>query len=100
MFPDNHFDFVYETCLAHIREQDLGAAIRELHRVSRRGVIFGSLTSDMNPELFNKRDLLNGVQAFMPLWEWGELFTANGFGIATTDVRTLDRLWRCEEKYH
>lgn len=99
-FPDDRFDFVYETCLAHIPEEDLGIAIRELHRVSRRGVIFGSLTSDMNPELFNKRDLLNGVRAFMPLWEWGELFTANGFRIATTDQKTLERLWRCEEKYN
>ena len=99
-FPDRHFAFVYETCLAHIPEDQLGTAIRELHRVCRRGVIFGSLTSDMNPELFKQRDLLMGVQALMPTWEWGELFTANGFGIAVTDVDTLDRLWHCEEKYN
>jgi monoamine oxidase/SAM-dependent methyltransferase len=98
-FPDGYFAFVYETCLAHIPEDQLGFAIRELHRVCRRGVIFASLTSDMNPELF-KRDLLMGVTALMPTWEWGELFTANGFGIAATDVDTLDRLWRCEEKYN
>jgi monoamine oxidase/SAM-dependent methyltransferase len=98
-FPDGHFAFVYETCLAHIPEDQLGAAIRELHRVCRRGVIFASLTSDMNPELF-KRDLLVGVTALMPTWEWGELFTANGFAIAATDADTLDRLWRCEEKYN
>jgi monoamine oxidase/SAM-dependent methyltransferase len=98
-FPDGHFAFVYETCLAHVPEDQLGAAIRELHRVCRRGVIFASLTSDMNPELF-KRDLLTGVRALMPTWEWGELFTANGFGIAATDTDTLDRLWRCEEKYN
>src|SRR5580658_7078829 len=98
-FPDGYFAFVYETCLAHIPEVQLGMAIRELHRVCRRGVIFASLTSDMNPELF-KRDLLVGVTALMPTWEWGELFTANGFGIAATDADTLDRLWRCEEKYN
>jgi monoamine oxidase/SAM-dependent methyltransferase len=99
-FPDRHFAFVYETCLAHIPEDQLGAAIRELHRVCRRGVIFASLTSDMNPELFRQRDLLMGVQALMPTWEWGELFTANGFGIAVTDEITLDRLWCCEQKYN
>jgi SAM-dependent methyltransferase len=98
-FPDGHFAFVYETCLAHVPEDQLGMAIRELHRVCRRGVIFASLTSDMNPELF-KRDLLTGVTALMPTWEWGELFTANGFGIAATGGDTLDRLWRCEEKYN
>jgi monoamine oxidase/SAM-dependent methyltransferase len=98
-FPDDHFAFVYETCLAHVPEDQLGMAIRELHRVCRRGVIFASLTSDMNPELF-KRDLLTGVASLMPTWEWGELFTANGFGIAAADVDTLDRLWHCEEKYN
>jgi len=99
-FPGGYFDFVYETSLAHIPEDQLGAAIRELHRVSRRGVIFASIASDMNPALFRKRDLLTGVKALMPLWEWGELFTANGFRIAAPDEATLDRLWRCEEKYN
>jgi hypothetical protein len=54
----------------------------------------------MNPELYQQRDLLCGVKALMPLWEWGELFTANGFQVATTDANTLERLWRCEEKYN
>ena len=44
--------------------------------------------------------MLAGIEALMPLWEWGELFTANGFAIAATDGETLDRLWRCEEKYN
>jgi SAM-dependent methyltransferase len=99
-FPDGNFDFVYETCLAHLEPDQLGPAIREIHRVCRRGVIFGSLTSDMNPELFRGRDLLMGIKALMPLWEWGELFTANGFAIAATDEATLDKLWRGEEKYN
>jgi monoamine oxidase/SAM-dependent methyltransferase len=99
-FPDNHFDYVYETCLGYIPEDQLGVAIGELRRVTRRGVIFASLTSDMNPELFRKRDLLSGIKALMPLWEWGELFTARGFAIAANDEKTLDRLWRCEEKYN
>jgi len=98
-FPDGHFDFVYETCLGYLPEDQLGAALRELHRVTRRGVIFGSITSDMNPRLFS-RDLLMGIESLMPLWEWGELFLANGFAIAAGDEKTLVRLWRNEAKYN
>lgn len=97
-FPNEHFDFVYETCLVHTAEDQLGAAIREFYRVCRRGVVFASLTSDMNPELFRDRDMLMGARSLMPLWEWGELFTANGFAIAASDEKTLERLWRAEEK--
>jgi monoamine oxidase/SAM-dependent methyltransferase len=96
-FPDNHFDFVYETCLGYLDEDELGPAIRELHRVTRKGLIFGSITTDMNPELFRKRDLLLGMKSMMPLWEWGELFLANGFTFAATDEKTLNRLWRTEK---
>ena len=99
-FPDNHFDFVYETCLAYLPESQLPRAIRELHRVSRRGVIFASVTTDMNPELLKGRDLLDGMESLMTLWEWGELFTAAGFQVAVNDDRTLERLWRCEKKYN
>jgi monoamine oxidase/SAM-dependent methyltransferase len=99
-FPDGYFDFVYETCLTHVPEDQLDRAIRELHRVSRRGVIFASLTSDMNPALFQRRDLLTGVKALMPLWEWGELFTARGFAIAANEEETLQKVWDCEEKYN
>jgi len=99
-FPDNHFDFVYETCLAYIPEKQIPRAIGELHRVSRRGVIFASITSDMNPELLMRRDLLGGMKSLMTLWEWGELFAAAGFAVAASDDKTLERLWRCEKKYN
>ena len=98
-FPDNYFDFVYETCLAYLPESHLGRAIKELHRVTRRGVIFGSITSDMNPELFKRRNLLWGMKTLMTLWEWGDLFMDNGFKMEVNDEKTLARLWRCEKKY-
>lgn len=99
-FPDNHFDFVYETCLGYIPESQIGRAIKELHRVTKKGVIFASLTSDMNPELFTRRNLLRGIKTLMTLWEWSEVFMAHGFKMAVTDEKTLARLWRCEEKYN
>lgn len=99
-FPDNHFDFVYETCLGYLPENQLPRAIRELYRVSRRGVIFATITSEMNPDLLRARDLVDGMQSLMTLWEWGEIFTAAGFRTAVNDEKTLDRLWRCEKKYN
>lgn len=99
-FPDNRFDFVYETCLAYLPEKQLPHAIGELYRVCRRGVIFASVTTDMNSELLISRNLLDGMKSLMTLWEWGELFTAAGFRIAINDDRTLDRLWLCEKKYN
>jgi SAM-dependent methyltransferase len=99
-FPDNHFDFVYETCLAYLPEKQLPKAIGELYRVCRRGVVFASITTDMNSELLTSRDLLGGMKSLMTLWEWGELFADAGFRIAVNDDRTLERLWRCEKKYN
>ncbi len=99
-FPDNHFDFVYETCLGYLPENQLSKAIRELHRVSRRGVILATVTSDMNAELLRSRDLVDGMKSLMTLWEWGELFLAGGFRMAVNDEKILDRLWRCEKKYN
>jgi monoamine oxidase/SAM-dependent methyltransferase len=101
-FPDNHFDFVYETCLGYVPENELERAISELHRVARVGVIFASITCDMNPELFKRRNLLRGVKTLMSLWEWGEVFQRYGFSLAIDedDDKTLARLWKCEEKYN
>jgi len=99
-FPDNHFDFVYETCLAYVPEKQLPRAIGELYRICRRGVVFASVTTDMNADLLIGRDLLDGMKSLMTLWEWGELFSAAGFQVAVNDDKTLDRLWRCEKKYN
>lgn len=99
-FPDNHFDFVYETCLSYLPESQLGRAIKELHRVSRRGVIFASVTSEMNPQLFKRSNMFWGLKTLMMLWEWNELFMAHGFKLEVSDRKTLARLWRCEEKYN
>jgi SAM-dependent methyltransferase len=99
-FADNYFDFVYETCLAYLPEGQLGRAIRELRRVTKRGIIFGSITTDMNAELFKRRNLLFGMKSLMTLREWSELFGGNGFTVATTDPGTLASVWGCEKKYN
>jgi ubiquinone/menaquinone biosynthesis C-methylase UbiE len=99
-FADNSFDFVYETCLGYLPEGEVANAIKELQRVAKRGVIFGSITSDMNPKLFDRSNLVWGVKTLMTLWEWSEAFVANGFQLAVTDRKTMASLWRCEKKYN
>ncbi len=99
-FPDNYFDFVYETSLAYLPENQLGRAIRELYRVTKRGVIFAGFSSDMNPQLFKNGSVLAGLKTLMSLWEWSEIFMENGFKIKVGDEKMLARLWNCEQKYY
>ena len=49
-FKDGEFDFVFETSLCHVAEKRVASAIRELNRVVKTGVVFGSVTSDMAPD--------------------------------------------------
>jgi monoamine oxidase/SAM-dependent methyltransferase len=81
-FKDGFFDVVYETCLCHLAERSAPRAVRELHRVARRGLIFGSVTSDLPPDLVRRYDLLRGVKKLATWWEWSELFFDNDFDLA------------------
>jgi SAM-dependent methyltransferase len=99
-FADNYFDFIYETCLGYVAPSQVGRAVEELRRVTRRGLIFASLTSDMNPDLFRRDHLLRGIKTLLPLGGWGEIFLARGFRFAVNDDKTLRKLWRCEQKYN
>src|SRR5262249_35155836 len=55
-FPDNHFDFVYDTCLCYLPEKDLDRAVRELSRVSRVGVYFAGIAADMTREVIEEHE--------------------------------------------
>lgn len=92
-FPDDSFDFVYETCLCHISENRVDQAISELFRVARKGIIFGSVTSDMSTDVIHRFDLLKGVKTLGTWWEWSERFLDRGFEFADLDPVRLDRLW-------
>jgi monoamine oxidase/SAM-dependent methyltransferase len=94
-FPDNYFDFVYETCLCYLPENQIEDAIKELHRVTRRGVIFASITSDLTPKLIEKYNLLQGVKMLSTWWEWSELFFEQGFKLGLTEQKTLAEVWDC-----
>jgi monoamine oxidase/SAM-dependent methyltransferase len=95
-FPDNSFDFVYDTCLCHIPEKDLDQAIRELFRVCRVGVFYGGYSSDMTTGVIEAYDLFEDAVSLFTLWEWAEMFMRNGFRMATSDQKRLARAWKIE----
>ena len=81
-FKDDEFDFVFETSLCHVAEKQVARAVRELNRVVKTGLVFGSVTSDMAPALIDRYDLLRGVKKLGTWWEWSELFFGNGFDLS------------------
>jgi len=92
-FDDGQFDIVFETSLCHVAERQVVRAIRELNRVVKTGVMFGSVTSDMAPALIDRYDLLRGVKKLGTWWEWSELFFNNGFDLSMNRRDCTDALW-------
>jgi len=92
-FKDNAFDVVFETALCHVPERQVARAVRELHRVAKTGLVFGSVTSDMAPGLIDRYDLLRGVRKLGTWWEWSELFFGNGFDLSMHRHDCTDALW-------
>jgi SAM-dependent methyltransferase len=92
-FPDGHFDVVIETCLCHVAPRDVARAVRELHRVTRRGLLFGSVTSDLPSDVLDRFDLLRGVRSLSTWWDWSEMLFDAGFDLAVQDEALLEDLW-------
>jgi SAM-dependent methyltransferase len=92
-FKDDEFDFVFETSLCHVAEKQVPRAVRELNRVVKSGLLFGSVTSDMAPELIDRYDLLRGVRKLGTWWEWSELFFGSGFDLSMHRRDCTDALW-------
>ena len=92
-FDDEAFDFVFETSLCHVTVRQVPKAIRELNRVVRTGVVFGSVTSDMAPALIDRYDLLRGVKKLGTWWEWSELFFNNGFDLSMHRHDCTEEVW-------
>jgi SAM-dependent methyltransferase len=92
-FEDGQFDFVYETSLCHVPESRTRRAVRELNRVVKTGLIFGSVTSDMKPSLIDRYDLQRGVKKLGTWWEWSEILFNNGFDLSMNRNDRTDELW-------
>lgn len=92
-FKDGAFDFAFETSLCHVSPKQVVRAIKELNRVVKTGLVFGSITSDMAPALIDRYDLLRGVKKLGTWWEWSELFFGNGFDLSMHRKDCTDALW-------
>ncbi|APG11147.1 protoporphyrinogen oxidase/SAM-dependent methyltransferase [Bradyrhizobium elkanii] len=92
-FKDGAFDFVFETSLCHVSPRQVVRAIRELNRVVKTGLVFGSITSDMASVVIDRYDLLRGVKKLGTWWEWSELFFGNGFDLSMHRKDCTDALW-------
>src|SRR4029077_16017083 len=68
-------------------------AIRELNRVVKTGLVFGSVTSDMAPALIDRYDLMRGVGKLRTGGGLSECFFNNGFGLSMHRHDCTDELW-------
>jgi monoamine oxidase/SAM-dependent methyltransferase len=93
-FDDDSFDVVIESCLCHVSPRRVGKAIRELHRVTRRGLLFQSVTADLNSDVLDRYDLLRGVRSLSTWWEWSDRFFEIGFDLAVPDEALLEVVWQ------
>ncbi len=92
-FQNESFDFVFETSLCHVPERQVARAVRELRRVVKTGLVFGSVTSDLEPPLIDRYDLLRGVRKLGTWWEWSEIFFNNGFDLSMNRADRMDAVW-------
>lgn len=98
-FADKSFDFIYETCLCYVAERDVDQAIRELSRVARRGLFFGSIVRDMgNGADEDWEDTFYGVKTLLDLQQWSERFLANGFRTAIDSRQISAQVWKIEKQ--
>jgi SAM-dependent methyltransferase len=94
-FPDNYFDFVYDTSLCYVPPEDLDQAVAELWRVCRRGVFHGTLTAEMTLGGVENDDD-EDTRSSYSLKKWSKIFDRNGFQVATQDPQCLAQVWQIE----
>jgi monoamine oxidase/SAM-dependent methyltransferase len=86
-FENEQFDAVIETGLYRTAPDSVENAVRELHRVTRHGVLLGSVTTDLTIDVIERFNLLEDVRVLCSRWDWSEKFYAAGFVHALYDRR-------------
>ena len=93
-FADQEFDLVIETGLCRLTRPDALRAIEEIRRVSKWGMVLGSVTTDLSIDLIERHNLLEGVRMLGSRWDWSEKLYAAGFVHALMDPSLLDEVWK------
>jgi SAM-dependent methyltransferase len=96
-FPDDDFDVVVETGLCQLPREKVERACAEMRRVTKRGVVLGSVTIDLSIDLIERYDLLAGVKTLSSRWDWSEKLYACGFDHALNDPARLAEAWKRAE---
>ncbi len=93
-FADQEFDLVIETGLCRLTRRDAIRAIQEIRRVSKCGMVLGSVTTDLSIDLIERHNLLEGVRMLGSRWDWSEKLYAAGFVHALMDPSRLEDVWK------
>jgi monoamine oxidase/SAM-dependent methyltransferase len=93
-FPDGEFDVVIETGLCYLPRPKIQQAIAELRRVARRGVMLGSIVTDLPIEMIERYDLHANVKTLWSRWNWSDEFFAGGFERTLVDPDHLATVWK------
>jgi monoamine oxidase/SAM-dependent methyltransferase len=93
-FSEREFDVVLENGLCQLSREEAAVAIAEIKRVTRRGIILGSVVTDLAIDLIERLDLLAGVKTLTSRWDWSDQFFAMGFDFALGEPARLDVAWK------
>ena len=96
-FEDGEFEAVIETGLCRAAPNDVEKAIAELRRVTKRGVILGSVTTDLSIDVIERFNLLEDTSLLCSRWDWSEKFYAAGFAHALFNPERLGEAWERAE---
>lgn len=92
--PSGHFDVVIDTGLCRFERDALPDVLKEVRRVTRLGLVLGSVTSDLPLEFVERKRLLSGLGTLTSRWDWSDQLLAVGFGFALADPQRLDTAWK------
>jgi SAM-dependent methyltransferase len=92
-FPDGHFDIVVDAGLCCLPRSDAPTVLRELRRITKSGLLFGSRTTDLPIDLIDRHSLLEGVQTLASRWDWSEMLFGAGFVHTLMDPERMHGAW-------
>lgn len=92
--PTGYFDVVLDTGLCRFERPKLVGLLKEVRRLTRLGLVLGSVTTDLPIEFVERKQLLAGIGTLASRWDWSDQLLAVGFTFALADPRHLDVAWK------